>query len=184
MNITFVTGNENKRREVAAILNMPDLKSTKMDLPEMQSTNLQEIVEGKIGAAYKWVCGPVIVEDVSFEVDALGGFPGTFVKFWEKLAGWDRALVLADHEKNARARARCGVGYKDAEHEFYVEGVVEGRIVTRAGEDGWGFDFYFIPEGYDQTYAEMGAAEKIKISHRFKGFTLMREKLASLGILL
>lgn len=182
MNITFVTGNENKRREVAAILDMPGLLSTKMDLPEMQSMNLEEIVKGKLQAAYKWVGGPVLVEDIAYEVEAVNGFPGPFVKFWEKAGMHDG--VLANIEKTGKdgAKILCAVGYKDAENEFIVVETLAGKHVAKSSGEGWGFDFYFIPNGESQTFAQMGAEKKNQISHRHLAWKAMKKKLEESGI--
>lgn len=184
MNITFVTGNENKRREVAAILDMPGLLSTKMDLPEMQSMNLEEIVKGKLQAAYKWVGGPVLVEDISYELEAVNGFPGPFVKFWEKAGMHDG--VLANIEKTGKDKAKIlsAVGYKDAEHEFVVVASLTGRHVAKSSGEGWGFDYNFIPDGETETFAQMGPERKNQMSHRNRGFSAMKKKLEESGIAL
>ncbi len=178
MKVTFVTGNPNKLAEAQQILGM-DLASRKIDLPELQSMNLREIVEGKVRAAFAEVQGPVMVKDVSVEIAALGGLPGPFVKFWEKLVDYERALIVADHQKNHVMVVCCGVGYKDADRELYAESTVLGRLVSRRGEDGWGFDFYFLPDGKQETYAEMGREAKNQISHRSQAFRKMREMLGA-----
>ncbi len=177
MAITFVTGNENKRREVAAILGLADLKTMKVEVPEIQSMNLEEVVRFKVRAAYQALGSPVFVEDVGVEIEAIGGFPGPFIKFWEEQVGYERALVLTEHEKNDRVHLYCTVGYKDATEEFIVVGKVSGRLVPRAGENGWGFDPYFMPDGGTQTYAEIGPEEKNKISHRVQAFTQLKAML-------
>jgi non-canonical purine NTP pyrophosphatase (RdgB/HAM1 family) len=184
MNITFVTGNENKRREVAAILGVENLKSTKMDLPELQSMNLEEIVRAKLQPAYKWVGGPVLVEDIAYELEAAGGFPGPFVKFWEKAGMHDG--VLANIEKTGKDKAKIlsAVGYKDADHEFVVVASLTGRHVAKTPGEGWGFDYYFIPDGETETFAQMGPDRKNQMSHRNRGFSAMKEKLAVEGIVL
>jgi len=53
----------------------------------------------------------------------------------------------------------------------YFEGIAKGHIISeRKGEDGFGYDPIFIPEGFDMTFAEMSMDEKNKISHRAKAF--------------
>ncbi|MFA5947003.1 MAG: non-canonical purine NTP pyrophosphatase [Patescibacteria group bacterium] len=184
MNITFVTGNENKRREVAAILDMPGLMSTKIDLPEKQSMDLKEIVTEKLQAAFKWVGAPVLVEDVSYEVEAVNGFPGPFVKFWEKAGLHDGVMANIEKTGNSKAKVLCAVAYKDAEHEIIVLETLYGRHVAKTDGKGWGFDFYFIPDGQTETFAQMGPERKIQISHRTKAFLAMKEKLQEAGITL
>ena len=184
MNITFVTGNENKRREVAAILNMPDLKSTKMDLPELQSMDLEEIIRAKLQPAFKWVGGPVLVEDIAYELEAVGGFPGPFVKFWEKAGMHDG--VLANIEKSGKngAKILAAVGYKDAEQEIIVIETLLGKHVARTDGECWGFGFYFIPNGETKTFAQLGPEKVNQISHRFLAWTAMKKKLQDSGITL
>lgn len=181
MQITFVTGNEKKRREVAAILGVSDLKSTKMDLPELQSMDLEEIVRAKLQPAFKWVGGPVLVEDIAYELEAVGGFPGPFVKFWEKVGMHDG--VLANIEKTGKdgAKILAAVGYKDAENEFVVIESLAGKHVAKSSGEGWGFDYYFVPNGYSETFAQMGTDKKNQISHRFLAWTAMKKKLEESG---
>lgn len=85
--ITFVTGNENKRREVEAILcpvssgsnSRLSIVSQKLDLPELQGKR-QEIAKAKCEAASKIIQGPVLTEDTSLCFDALNQLPGPFIK--------------------------------------------------------------------------------------------------------
>ncbi|MDD3302911.1 MAG: non-canonical purine NTP pyrophosphatase [Candidatus Gracilibacteria bacterium] len=80
-NITFITGNQNKADYIAKYLNYP-LDHIKLELDELQSTNLFEIVEHKVKQAYNLIKKPVVVEDVSLEFEALGGLPGPFIRFF------------------------------------------------------------------------------------------------------
>jgi inosine/xanthosine triphosphate pyrophosphatase family protein len=73
--------------------------------------------------------------------------------------------------------ARCGVGYADGNQTLYAEGVLKGTWVPRRGPQGFGFDFYFVPEGLSQTFSEMGPQQKNQISQRFLGWQAMRQLL-------
>lgn len=182
MNITFVTGNENKRREVAAILNFPELKNVKIDLPEKQSMDLQQIIEDKIRVAYGLVGEPVLVEDISYEIEAVNGFPGPFVKFWEKAGLHDAVLANIEQSGSNKARIVCAVAYKDSDRELIVLETLYGQHVARTDGQGWGFDFYFVPNGETETFAQMGPERKNQISHRRLAFTALKEKLRLTGI--
>lgn len=184
MKITFVTGNQNKAKEVAAIMAGVDMEARPVDLPEIQSLDLRVIVEAKARAAYGAVGSPVMVEDVSFEIAALGGFPGPFVKFWNKTVGYERGVEIARLFGDCRATARCGVGFFDGDRRLYTEGVINGSLVPRGGESDFGFDPFFVPDGSDQTYAKMGVERKNATSHRFLAFTAMRKKLFDEGLLI
>ncbi len=158
------------------------LQSTALDLPELQTEDIEEIVRGKVRAAFTELQTPVLVEDVSYSLGALKNFPGTFIKFWEK-GGMHEAIQPFLRENGDRsATATCCIGYKDAEREIVVLGIVNGKNVERSEGEGWGFDYYFMPDGFDQTFAQMGPEEKIKISHRHSAYTQMRAKLLENGI--
>jgi inosine triphosphate pyrophosphatase len=175
--ITLVTGNPNKLKELQVIMAGVEMTSVSIDVPEIQSMDLEEIVRAKVRAAFDAVGGPVIVEDVSFEIAALGGMPGPFVKWWAKTAGFEPALIVCESAGNWTARARCGSAYCDGTRVEYAEGVVTGRLTSKSGTEGFGFDPYFIPDGYDQTFAQLGLDMKNQISHRARSFRMLREKL-------
>ncbi len=181
--ITFVTSNPNKAREAASILGNADIISQALDIPEIQSFSLEEIVQAKAEYAQQHLRTPVLVEDVAFDVAVLKGFPGPFIKFWEKVGGHDVAAEIGEKMGNTHATARCGIGYADGKQFVYVEGKIDGTIIPRRGNEGWGFDFYFVPHGYTQTFSEMGPDAKNLISHRRKAWELMQKELQRLRIL-
>lgn len=183
LNLTLVTGNPNKALEIGMILGIDHLANKAIDTPEIQSFSLEEIVKAKAEFAQKACASPVVVEDVSFHIDALGGFPGPFVKFWHKEVGYDRAVEIVEKMEDDGAFARCGVGYSDGTRFFYVEGRLSGTIVSPRGTSDFGFDRYFQPEGETRTFGEMTKEEKNTISHRKLGWEAMRAKLKEEGIL-
>lgn len=180
MKLTFVTGNPNKVKEATAILADVELAIHDLALPEIQSFSLQEVVESKARMAYDAVQAPVLVEDVAFDIEALGGFPGPFAKFWFKHVGYDRAAEIAANMGTQRAVARCMAGFCDGTRVLCFEGRVPGTIVHKRGE-GFGFDPYFVPEGHEQTFAEMGPEKKRTLSHRALALLGIRQKLAEVG---
>ena len=182
-NITFVTSNPNKAREVESILGTDNLAMRSLEVSEIQSFSLEEIVRAKAEEAQRQMNEAVLVEDIAIDLPVLKGFPGPCVKFWEKVGGHDAAVEIAEKLGDARATVRCGVGYADGDQFLYVEGKVDGTFVAKRGDEGWGFDFYFVPQGETQTYSEMGPDAKNLISHRRKGWELMRSVLRERGIL-
>ena len=113
MQITFITGNQKKADYLARYLGLP-VSHVKLDLDELQSMDLKEIVGHKVRQAYEKIKTPVIVEDVSLEFEALGGLPGPFIKFFiERLSFESICSMLND--KNRKATARCVFGYYDGE---------------------------------------------------------------------
>jgi len=173
--ITLVTGNKDKQKEIEAILEMP-LTIQSIDLKEIQSMSLEEVVRAKAAEAYAQLQRPLIVEDVSFEIEALNGFPGPLVKWWEKVVGYD-ALIEFIAGKSSACRALAMAAYTDGNQTTIATGEFKGQLVKRAGDDGFGFDFYMVPEGYDKTVAQLGRAVKNKISHRAECFRRLKKLL-------
>ena len=118
--ITFITGNQKKADNLARLIGMP-VEHIRLDLDEIQSLNLREVVEHKARQAYAIVEKPIIVEDVALEFEALGRLPGTFIKFFiEELSHEDICRLLDGKSRNATGR--CGYGYYDEDGFVYFEG--------------------------------------------------------------
>ena len=92
-NLTFITGNANKAKYLSEYFDLP-IKHQKIDLPEIQSLSLQEIVESKAKAAYKIAHKPVMVEDVSLTFNALNNLPGPLIKWFLESLGNDGLSAL------------------------------------------------------------------------------------------
>ncbi len=163
--LIFVTGNKNKLTEASEILKNYKVISQEIDLAEIQSDNVEEIVINKAKEAYKIICKPLFVDDVSFEINALNGFPGPLVKFLLAKIGPAGIADLIAHQEDKSAFAVATIGYYDGQQVHVFQGRVKGSIVMPRGE-GWGFDPIFQPEGATQTWGEMGMIEKNKDSHR------------------
>lgn len=174
--ITLVTGNPHKLAELQQIFRPQlDLLSAKLELDEIQSLDLHQIVRHKLLQAYAVVEAPVIVEDVSAELESLNGLPGPFVKFFEERLGRGALYKLGGE---SRAKITCCMGYYDGTNESIVDGVIQGRIVEPRSGEGFGFDFVFIPDGYNKTLSELGLNIKNSMSHRNKAAKLLIDKLA------
>ena len=164
--ITLVTGNPHKLSELQKVFPASlNLASKELDLDEIQSLDLHEIVRHKLYQAYEQVQGPVIIEDVSAELEKLGGLPGPFVKFFEQELGKGALYKLAGE---GRVRIVCSMGYYDGQTEHIVDGVLSGWVVAPREGEGFGFDFVVMPDGYDKTISQLGLKVKNTISHRFK----------------
>lgn len=177
--IYLVTGNANKRREFQTLLPDDfDFKSIELDLPELQSFDTRSLITDKVQRAYEEAGKPVMVEDVSVGLDHLNGFPGPFIKFVEQQLGKGGIYALAGGEKPATVTST--IGYYDGHRLIVAEGIVHGTVVAPRGENGWGFDFCFVLDGHDKTFAEMGADRKSKVSHRAKSVHAFLEELKQL----
>ena len=90
--------------------------------------------------------------------------------------------VLGD-ATNRTAVARACIAYRDSEQEFTCIGEVRGRVSDHVHEGpSFGFDSYFIPDGYEQTFSEMGLEEKMKISHRQRAIEALLAELENRGL--
>ncbi len=157
--IYFITGSADKALYFSKLLGI-DIPHKNIELDEIQSMNLKEIVRQKMRRAYRLVGHPVLVEDVSLEFEALNGLPGPFVKFFVKNMSLQDICDLLK-EKDREARARCIFGCFDGEKEKYFEGGFSGKIAEKPkGENGFGWDKIFIPDGYGgRTRAELNRKE-------------------------
>ena len=166
MNLHFVTSNHNKFRELSELLEC-NLYRFEIDLQEIQTTDLHELVKFKLHQAYEHVQAPVIVEDTSLYFVAWNELPGPLVKFFLKnlvLNGMVRALYEFENDS---ASAACCLGFtKDGKSMHFFEGKVKGVIVNPRGSENFGWDAIFIPEGYQHTFGEMSIHEKNQISPR------------------
>jgi len=181
--LTLVTSNPNKKIEVEEILVGVEIAAAALELPEIQSMDLKEIVMAKARSAYAMVGAPVLVEDVSFEMECLNGFPGPFVKWWKEVVGYELALEIARFQNKYGATARCGAAYCNGDDIRYVEGVVNGRLTSKKGESNFGFDPYFVPEGHEKTFAQMPPEAKNGLSHRARAFKELRNGLKAAGVI-
>ena len=175
--LCFATNNRNKIAEVSQILegNYKLLSLEDVGCHEELAED-QDTLEGnsRQKARYVWENYKVncFADDTGLEVDALCGEPGVYSA---RYAGPQRSDTdninkllqnLQGHE-NRRARFRTSITLYLDNQEYQFEGIVNGTIAQEyKGDKGFGYDPVFIPEGYEQTFAEMSAAEKNAISHR------------------
>ena len=173
----FATNNAHKLEEVTAILgdkiellSMKDIHCS-ADIPETADT-----LEGNALLKARYIFEnyhlDCFVGDTGLEVEALNGAPGVYSARYAGDAHTSEAnmqKLLQDMEgmENRKARFRTVFALIVNGKEHLFEGIVKGEITKhRHGTSGFGYDPIFIPEGYTQTYAEMGSELKNKISHR------------------
>lgn len=142
-----------------------ELESLDVDIPEIQSLDLTEIITDKAHKAFAAADGPVIVEDISAGLDELHGLPGPFIKYFEQSLGKGALHKLA-REDPTPATLTAAMAYYDGSTLLVATSDLHGHVVAPRGGEGWGFDFCFMPDGHTQTFSEMGPKAKDKISHR------------------
>jgi non-canonical purine NTP pyrophosphatase (RdgB/HAM1 family) len=179
--VAFVSGNPAKIEEARRLVGS-GLETVALDLPEIQSLDLGEVLAAKGEEAFRRLGRPLIVEETGLELAALGGFPGPLVKWMLAACGPDglarAALALGD----PRATARCALLYRSGERHLAVEGMVAGHLVLPPrGKAGFGWDPVFRPDGSAKTFGEMSADEKHALSHRARAWRSLIEALAALA---
>jgi non-canonical purine NTP pyrophosphatase (RdgB/HAM1 family) len=173
----FVTSNTNKWQEAQRILGYA-VERAELELEELQAETVGAVALAKARSAYAQLGRPVIVEDAGVELLGLGGFPGPFIKYWEKLGGLTSICRAADGLGDRRIRAVCALGICSEQGSDVVIGSVDGLLSLQPrGQNGFGWDSVFVPLGEGRTFAEMTAAEKDARSHRRKAWELLRERL-------
>lgn len=174
--IYFITSNKYKFKEAKEILS--DIEQLEIDLFEIQEETPQKIVEHKLKEALKYHQGPLVVDDVSLELESLKGFPGPYVKWMEKQVGVDSVYRVAKKLGSTKAVAKTILGLAIDENNIkFFEGEMEGELVLPKGDNGFGFDLIFKPKGFKKTFAQLSTKEKNAISHRGKAFKKLKEYL-------
>lgn len=163
----FITSNPNKAEALGRYLGF-ELESKRLDIDEIQSLDLKKIVEAKARSAYGLVGAPVLVEDTSLKYSAFGNLPGPFIHwFSEELGNTGLCRIINHYNKDRSAKVEICFGYFDGKDFESFSASVDGKISAFArGQNGFGWDPIFIPNGSDKTYGEMLPDEKEKFSAR------------------
>lgn len=164
--LTFITGNAAKAKYLSDYFHLP-VEHVKLDLHEIQSLDLKEVVEDKARRAYEIVKSPVLVEDVSLVLNDLKKLPGPLIKWFFETLGNDGLCRLLDGSSDRSALAEVEYAICDENGVHTFRGSVEGTIAGEPrGETNFGWDPIFIPKGHSKTWAEMTGDEKHETSMR------------------
>jgi XTP/dITP diphosphohydrolase len=181
--LVLATRNAAKLRELARILGeqVPlaglDAFPGAPDVPETGATfEANALLKARAIAQYTHL--PAVADDSGLCVDALNGMPGVLSARWAGGHGDDKAnldLVLAQladvPDPRRGARFVCAAALVDGAREVVVTGTVAGRLIReRRGSGGFGYDPIFLPDGFEETTAEMTPEAKDAISHRGRAF--------------
>jgi XTP/dITP diphosphohydrolase len=175
--LIFATNNLHKLTEIQALIgdnfilkSLQQIGCTE-DIPETAPT-----LEGNALLKAEYVFNKYgkncFADDTGLEIEALDGRPGVFSARYatdghDFEANIDKVLEELAGVENRKARFRTVVALILDGSEYYFEGIVNGAIISeRKGIKGFGYDPVFLPDGYEQTFAEMPLSEKNKISHR------------------
>lgn len=179
--VTFITGNRSKADYLARYLEH-EVDHVKLDLDEIQSLDLETIVEHKVRQAYDQIKKPVLVDDVSLEFAALGRLPGPFIKWFLGELDMMTLISLLDG-KDKTATGRCCLGFYDGQQMKIIQGSISGKIADKpAGSNGFGWDKIFIPDGYNVTRAQLNDEDYHKVYLQIRPFSRLKEFLESQGL--
>lgn len=188
MKILFATNNVHKLAEVEAVLGEGYRLLTPRDcgiteeIPETQPT-LEGNALQKARYLYQRTGLDCFADDTGLEVEALDGAPGVrsarYATDGHDFAANNRLLLRnLEGQENRRARFRTVIALILGGEEHLFEGIVQGRIIDReTGSEGFGYDPLFIPDGCEQTFAQMSADEKNALSHRGRAVRRLAEFL-------
>lgn len=153
--LTFITGNQHKAEYLAKWLDV-SIAHSKVDLDEIQSLDLRQVVDHKARQAYEMIQGPVLVEDVALTFTAMGRLPGTFIKWFLEALGLDGLCKLVDGLEHRGAECAIMYALFDGSKMHYFEATQKGKIAEAPrGTGGFGWNAVFVPDGSPLTYAEM-----------------------------
>lgn len=195
MKIVFATNNQHKLDEIRNILGK-DFEIVSLneigcheDIPETGKT-LEENAWQKANYIFNKYGLSCFADDTGLEVDALNGAPGVFSARYAGGEGHDseanmqKLLRELAENNNRKARFRTVIalilkdesrGMEDERRETF-EGIVEGHIAhEKSGAEGFGYDPIFVPDGYNQSFAELGIDIKNQISHRARAVKKLAE---------
>ncbi len=181
MRLVIATHNQGKLAELRSLLGsrIPEITSAgELGLPEPaeDGTTFIENALIKAHAAAKASGLPALADDSGLCINALNGAPGVITADWTKrgMAGITELVEQMGTAADRGAQSVCvlALAYPDGRSEVF-EGKVEGTIVWPArGENGFGYDPVFMPNGHSRVYGEMSREEKSTLSHRRKALDL------------
>jgi len=190
MQLILATRNAHKTREIRRILG-PSFEVNDLskygEIPEINETggSFEENAQLKAALVSRQLPGLIVADDSGLEVDALGGAPGIHsacyagpessdAKNIEKLLGELSRVKAAGDQRSARFRCVLALAQRGRILGTFC-GMVEGKIANQPrGSGGFGYDPVFMPEGSDQTFAELPAEGKDRVSHRARALEKLR----------
>lgn len=193
MKLVFATNNKHKLDEVRKITSRHPVEIVSLveincfdDIPEtadtLEGNALQKAhyIQEKFGLN-------CFADDTGLEVEALNNAPGVYSARYagpghDSEANMKKLLHEMEGKENRKARFRTVIALVWNGKTYTFDGIVNGTITTtKRGENGFGYDPIFIPEGYEQTFAELGNDIKNQISHRAKAVEKLDEFLTQLS---
>ena len=191
MKLVFATNNRHKLQEVAAmlgdgyeLLTLADI-GCDADIPETADTFSGNALQ-KAYYVKEHFGLDCFADDTGLEVNALGGAPGVhsarYAGDHDSDANMTKLLNELRDKDDRSAQFRTVIALLLNGKEYLFEGIVRGSISSeRRGSEGFGYDPIFVPEGYTESFAELGPEVKNTISHRARAVRKLVEFLKSIS---
>ncbi|MCY0852052.1 MAG: XTP/dITP diphosphatase [Thermoplasma acidophilum] len=169
----FVTSNRHKFDEVSemAALYGIEIEWVRMKYEEIQDDSTERISYDSCSKLSRIVEPPYFVDDSGLFINALKGFPGPYSSYVSSTIGNEGILKIMEGVDDRTAYFLTVVSLNEGHSIMQFTGKVMGKIAMAIrGSNGFGYDPIFIPDGSDQTFAEMDIKAKNAISHRSIAF--------------
>ncbi|CBJ52320.1 non-canonical purine NTP pyrophosphatase [Ralstonia solanacearum] len=170
MKIRFLSGNEHKLSEVQRILKPAGVEviAVREKIEELQTEDVHRLVRDKLTKAFERIGRPLFVEHTGLYLAGMNGLPAGLTQiFWDRLQA-DRFATLVQGLGDPSVTAKTILGYCDGYQIHVFEGKVDGKVpAVPAGPQDFQWDCVFVPDGYTETFAQMGE-RKNEISMRRK----------------
>jgi XTP/dITP diphosphohydrolase len=177
--LRFVTNNPFKVKEAQAILAPSgfEVRASPIKLEELQTEDAERLVKDKCLKAFDHIRHPLFVEHTGLYLKYLNDLPGGLTQiFWDRLRA-ERFAEIFGRTEDPTVIARTIVGYVDGRKLFTFSGEVPGRICCPPrGPQDFQWDCVFVPDGFDQTFAELGD-RKNEISMRRRALDSFAKEL-------
>ena len=183
--LVIASHNEGKVREIEALLGpygIQPISAKSLDLPEPEETGTTFVANAELKALQAADLSglPALADDSGLCVEALNGDPGIFSARWAgpgkdfglamKLVEDNLAAAGPDTVRDAHFVCALALAWPDGHVEWF-EGRVDGKLVwPPRGDNGFGYDPMFVPDGHDRTFGEMTHDEKTPLTHRAAAF--------------
>lgn len=181
MEIYFATGNKGKVKHASNILGDNfKVKRVEVDVTEPSIDSIEDIARSKVQQAREKADIPdeglLMADDSGLFVDSLNGFPGPQTSFFDEKVGKNNLLKLIEDDNSASFRAAIAIDLGNDTKVF--TGEASGEVVEPRGEEGFGYDPLFLPEGKDETWGE-DSSFKDEHSHRKEALEKLRDYIES-----
>ncbi|MDB5678939.1 RdgB/HAM1 family non-canonical purine NTP pyrophosphatase [Sphingomonas bacterium] len=183
--LVIASHNEGKVREIRALLapyGIEPVSAKSLDLPEPEETGTTFVANAELKAMQAADLSglPALADDSGLCVEALNGDPGIFSARWAGEAkDFGLAMRLVEDnlqklgpevDRDAHFVCALALAWPDGHVEWF-EGRVDGLLVwPPRGDNGFGYDPMFLPDGHERTFGEMAADEKTPLTHRADAF--------------